>query len=365
MISFSVSEIQKMIEAQVANPEFASALLSSLKLEKLSNLQDAGPNDVAFFFSKHYESDLKITQAGVVIIAAASAAAIEAAGIPAWKKSVFLSCERPNEALAMLTSHFSPHLSSHDHQKLFSGPHQIHPTAILGSNVKLGKGVQIGAYSIIEDGSELQEGAVIYPQCFVGKNSVIGKGSVLFPRVTLYERTIIGEKCRIHSGVVIGGDGFGYVPVKDAVTKKTTDHLKIYHVGNVVIGDEVEIGSNTTIDRGTMGSTKIHSKVKIDNLVQVGHNCEVGEGSILCGAAGMAGSSSLGKFVTIAAQSGTANQVHVGDYSFLAAYTGAAKDCEPNSELGGVPARPLSEYYKILAIQNKLLRGHGKDRKKS
>lgn len=353
-----------MIEAQVANPEFASALLSSLRLEKLSTLKDAGPNDVAFFFSKHYESELMMTRAGVVIIATADAKAIEAANVPAWKKSIFLSCEKPNQALAVLSGFFSRHHSSHDHQEILSGK-KIHPTAILGSEVKIGDGVEIGAYSVIEDGCELQDGVVIYPQCFVGKNSSIGKGSVLFPRVTLYEKTVIGSRCRIHSGVVIGGDGFGYIPVKDPHTKKTVDHLKIFHVGNVRIGDDVEIGANTTIDRGTMGSTIIHSKVKIDNLVQVGHNCEVGEGSILCGAAGMAGSSSLGRFVTVAAQAGTGNQVHVGDYSVLGAFSGVAKDCPPDSELAGMPARPISEYYKILAIQNKLLRERSKDRKKS
>jgi UDP-3-O-[3-hydroxymyristoyl] glucosamine N-acyltransferase len=364
MIQISVSEIQKMIEAQVANPEFASALLSSLKLQKLSTLKDAGPNDIAFFFSKHYELELMATKAGVVIIANADAKSIEAAGVPAWKKSVFISCARPNLALAKLTSHFSPHFSSHDHQQP-SATGRIHPSAVIGSNVKLGKGVEVGAYTIIEDGCELHDGAVIYPQCFIGKNSIIGKGSVLFPRVTLYEKTSIGARCRIHSGVVIGGDGFGYIQIKDQTTQKPIDHLKIYHVGNVLVGDDVEIGANATIDRGTMGSTVIHSKVKIDNLVQVGHNCEVGEGSILCGAAGMAGSSSLGKFVTVAAQAGTGNQVHVGDYSVLGAFSGVAKDCPPDSELAGMPARPISEYYKILAIQNKLLRERGKDRKKS
>lgn len=364
MIQFSVSDIQKMIEAQVANPGFASALLSSLKITGIASLKEATSNDVAFFFSKNYQDDLFKTKAGLIVTGSAFIKAVEGANPPAWKNSVFLMCEDPYFAMGVATSKFSPHLSSHDHQ-IPAAQNIIHPTAVIGSNVKLGQGVQIGAYSVIEDGCEIADHAVIYPQCFLGKYSTLGKGSVLFPKVTLYEKTKIGARCRIHSGVVIGADGFGYVQIKDPESKKAVDHQKIYHVGNVVIEDDVEIGSNTTIDRGTFGSTIIRSKVKIDNLVQVGHNCEVGEGSILCGAAGMAGSSSLGKFVTICAQGGTGNQVHVGDYSFLAAYTGVAKDCEPNSELGGVPARPLDEYYRILAIQNKLLRERSKDRKKS
>lgn len=363
MIQFSVSEIQKIIQAQVANSEFASALLTSLKITGINSLKDATSNDVAFFFSKNYQHDLFNTKAGLIVTGTAFVKAIEAASPPAWKKSVFLMCDDPYQAMGKATALFSPQASTHDHQKRIT-ENFIHPTAVIAPNVKFGMGVDIGAHVVVEDSAVIGNGVKIYAQSYIGKNSSIGDDTVLFPRVTLYERTQIGERCRIHAGVVIGADGFGYAPIKDSQTKKTIDHQKIYHLGNVVIEDDVEIGANTTIDRGTFGSTLIHSKVKIDNQVQVGHNCEIGEGSILCGAAGMAGSSSLGKFVVIAAQSGTGNQVHVGDYSFLAAYTGVAKSCEPESQLAGVPARPLDEHFKILAIQNKLLRDRAKDRKK-
>jgi len=365
MISISVLEIQEMIKAQVANPEFATALLSSLKITGIHSLKEASATDVAFFFSKHYQTDLFETNAGLIITGSAFVSAIKAAKPPAWEKAVFLMCDDPYQAMGVVTAKFSSFLSSHDHQVQSGTLNQIHPTAIISENVKLGIGIEVGAYSVIESGTTLSDGVKVYPHCFIGKNSSIGKNSVLFPKVTIYEKTKIGERCRIHSGVVIGSDGFGYAPIKDPVSKKTIDHQKIYHLGNVVIEDDVEIGANSAIDRGTFGSTIIHSKVKIDNLVQIGHNCEVGEGSILCGSSGMAGSSSLGKFVIIAAHAGSGNQVHIGDYSFLAAYSGVAKSCEPESELAGVPARPLDDYYKILAIQNKLLRERGKDRKKS
>ena len=365
MIQIDVLEIKNTIEAQVANPEFASALLTSLKVSGMATLKEAGPTDVAFFFSKHYESDLMTTKAGVVVTGSAFVKAIEEASVPAWKKGVFLACENPYLQMGRMTSLFSTALSSHDHRRSRVEASRIHPTAILAEGVKLGSGVEVGAYVVVEAGTEIGNNAVIYPHCYIGKNCIIGQGSVLFPRVTLYEKTKIGERCRIHAGVVLGADGFGYVPINDPASKKAVDHQKIYHLGNVVLEDDVEIGANTTIDRGTFGSTLVSSKTKIDNLVMIGHNAEIGEGTIICGEAGMGGSASTGKFVTLTAQSSVGNQVHVGDYSFIAAYTGVSKSCGPESQLMGIPARPLDEYFKILAIQNKLLRDRKKDRKNS
>ncbi len=365
MIQFSVSDIQITIKAQVANPEFASALLPTLKISKISSLKDATSNDVAFFFSKNYQEDFFNTRARLIVTGTAFVKPIEAANPPAWKNAVILACDDPYLAMATLTGKFSPLLSAHDHQSYSVGTNDIHPTAQIAPDVKLGTGIQIGAYAVIESGVQLADGVKIYPHCYIGPSSVIGTGTVLFHRVTLYEKTIIGDHCRIHAGAVIGADGFGYAPVKDETTKKAVDHRKIYHLGNVVIGNDVEVGANSSIDRGTFGSTTIHSKVKIDNQVQIGHNCELGEGSIVCGGVGMAGSSSLGKFVILLGQAGTANQVHVGDYSVVSPYAGVAKDVPADSQVIGMPARPTDEYFKIMAMQNKMLRERSKDRKKS
>jgi UDP-3-O-[3-hydroxymyristoyl] glucosamine N-acyltransferase len=355
----NISRLSQLIKAHVANESFVHALLPSLELKNMAPLADAGPNEVAFFFSKHYQADLVKSKAGVIITGTAFEKAIEAANIPQWKQSVFLACDDPYLAMAKISAEFSKLHSRHDHQVTVSES-KIHPTAVIHPSVKLGKNISVGAFTVIEEQVILDDGVVIYPNCYVGAASQIGAGTVLFPKVTLYEKTVLGKACRLHAGVVLGADGFGYAPVIDPNTKLPIDHQKIYHLGNVVVGDHVEIGANSTVDRGTLGETRIHSHAKIDNLVQIGHNCEVGEGAILCGTSGMAGSSSLGKFVLVGANAGTGNQVHVGDYAKLAGYTGAAKDVAPHAEMGGVPARPLSDLYRILAIQNKLLKQRGK-----
>jgi len=365
MKSFSVSDIQTMIQAQVANLEFAPALLPSLKVTAMASLKDATADDLTFFFSKNFQQDFFATKSKLIVTGSAFVKQIEAANPPAWKNAVILACENPYLSMAVMTGKFSPHVSAHDHQEYQSVSNSIHPTAQVASDAKLGTGIEIGAFAVIESGVEIADGVVIYPHCYVGKGCTLGKQTVLFPKVTLYQNTRIGKECRIHAGAVIGADGFGYAQVLDPVTKKPVDHQKIYHLGNVVIGDHVEIGANSSIDRATFGSTVIHSKVKIDNQVQVGHNCEVGEGSILCGAVGMAGSSSLGKFVVMLGQAGTDNQVHIGDYSVVLPYSGVTKDLAPDSKVLGMPARPFDEHFKILAMQNKMLRERSKERKKS
>jgi UDP-3-O-[3-hydroxymyristoyl] glucosamine N-acyltransferase len=358
---FTVVQISKWIEAQHANPgsPAAVALFSSLNVTGIATLKDAGPNDVAFFFSRNYEEELKTTKAGLIITGLPFVAPLEASGLPQWKSSVFIATADPYSAMAKVSSEFSKHISTHDHQREFPET-IIHPAAIVDPSAKIGTGVQIGANVVIEAGCVIADHVVIYAGSYLGPNCEVGESTVLFPRVTLYEKTKIGRHCRIHAGVVLGADGFGYAPLFDSHTKLPIAHQKIYHLGRVVMGDHVEIGANSTIDRGTLGNTVVHSHAKIDNLVQVGHNCEVGEGSIMCGASGLAGSSSLGKFVYVGAQAGTGNQVHVGDYAKLAGYAGAAKDVAPNAEVAGVPARPLADYFKILAIQNKLLRERSK-----
>jgi UDP-3-O-[3-hydroxymyristoyl] glucosamine N-acyltransferase len=180
--------------------------------------------------------------------------------------------------------------------------------------------------------------------------------------VTLYEWTRLGNRVRVHSGSVIGADGFGYAPRKEG--GKVTGHHKIHHLGRVVIGDDVELGANVTIDRGTVGDTRIGSHVKIDNQVQIGHNCQVGEGSVLCGMSGMAGSSKVGKYVYIGGQSGLANQVTVGDGARVAATTGVYTDVAPGMLVMGHPMREQKAHFRVHALLDRMLEERRKNRGK-
>ncbi len=350
----TIESILTLLNAQLGNPDQAAHFpFKETGITGLATLDHAGSSDLAFFFSLHYQADFLKTHAGAVVTSPSFFKEILSRKLPHLSRMAFILVDEPYLAFAHATQFFSKTQSVHDHTQSIQSQ-SIHPTAVIAKNVKLPKQIDIGAYVVIESAVSLGESVKIYPHTYIGPHCTIGDESVLFPHVTLYERTRVGRRVRVHAGAVIGADGFGYATELDQ-NKNPIRHQKIAHLGGVVIGDDVEIGANSTIDRGTIGDTIIESMVKIDNQVQVGHNCSIGAGSILCGAAGMAGSSSLGRFVLVGAQSGTSNQVHVGDYSKLTAFTGVAKSVGPHSILAGVPARALKDHHRILVLQQKLL----------
>ena len=220
----------------------------------------------------------------------------------------------------------------------------IHPTAIISAEADLAADVMVGPYVIIEDGVRIGAGTSVGAFCFLGRAAAVGENCCLHPHVTLYAGARLGSRVEVHSGTVIGSDGFGYVFGEGR-------HWKFPQIGTVEIGDDVEIGANTTIDRGSLESTRIGSGVKIDNLVQIAHNVQIGEQSILAAQTGVSGSSMLGKGVVVGGQVGIADHCVLEDGSVAGAQAGipSGKAIRRGQTVWGTPARPLEKFKKQYA----------------
>ncbi|HOV16136.1 MAG TPA: UDP-3-O-(3-hydroxymyristoyl)glucosamine N-acyltransferase [Candidatus Cloacimonadota bacterium] len=223
----------------------------------------------------------------------------------------------------------------------------IHPAAVIAPDVILPEHCKIGAYAVIEAGTTLGDYTIIDPFCYIGQNCRLGEHCRLYAKVTLYENTEIGNNVIIHSGCVIGADGFGYLLLEGR-------QQKIPQIGQVIINDNVEIGANTTIDRGTIGPTIIGEGTKIDNLVQIGHNCVIGKHCILCAQVGLAGSTTLGDYVCLAGQVGVADHLTIGEGAVVGAQSGVSNHLPAGGKYFGYPARDAMLMKRIMAVENDL-----------
>jgi UDP-3-O-[3-hydroxymyristoyl] glucosamine N-acyltransferase len=219
----------------------------------------------------------------------------------------------------------------------------IHPTAIVSPTAKVAENVSIGPYAVIEDESEIGAGTTIGAHAFIGRASHIGANCILHPRVTLYAGTRLGDRVEVHSGAVIGSDGFGYVFGHSSGEDR---YWKFPQLGRVEIADDVEIGANTTIDRGSLETTRIAAGVKIDNLVQVAHNVQIGEHTVIAAQTGISGSSTIGKRAIIGGQVGIADHCKLEDGAIAGAQAGipTGKTIRSGQTVWGTPARPLEKF---------------------
>ncbi len=217
---------------------------------------------------------------------------------------------------------------------------EIETPSFVSESANIATEVYIGAFSYIGKHVKVAEGVQIFPNCYVGDNVSIGKGTVLHPGVSVYHDCVIGENCIIHAGTVIGADGFGFAPDANGVFHK------VPQIGNVVVEDDVEIGSNTTIDRATMGSTRIKKGVKIDNLCQIAHNVEIGYNSALAAQVGVAGSAKIGERVMVGGQAGISGHLHIADDTKIVAQSGIPSTVKKPETLMGSPGIPLEDFKK-------------------
>jgi UDP-3-O-[3-hydroxymyristoyl] glucosamine N-acyltransferase len=304
---------------------------ATLAIDRVASVEDAAPGSLTFAVDERWVEKAIASPASAVIVPPA------AAQTPRSGKSLIVATD-VRAALAAILASFAPPRPR--------GPF-THPTAVIEDGVTRGADVWIGAGVVVCEGARLGSAAVLMPGAFVGRNAVIGERTLLHPRACVLEQCIVGDDCVLHANCVIGADGFGFARVGK-------EQIKIPQLGNVVIGDDVEIGACSAIDRAVTGSTIVGRGTKIDNLVQIGHNCTIGEDSTLCAQVGIAGSTKVGSVVTLAGQVGVNGHIEIGDMSIAGGQTGIVSNLPPNSKVWGTPALPIREEMSQKVMLRKL-----------
>ena len=300
-------------------------------ITSVAAVMDATPEQLSFVGHKRYEKQLDTTHAGVILVCPDLANA-------SCDGRTLIVCKNVDYAFGLVLERFA--------EEPPKWPVGVHPSAVVSPDAKLGEGVSINANAVIEAGAVIGDGTVIGAGCYIGHDVKIGAKCLLYPNVTVMYRCEIGNLAVIHPGVVIGGDGFGFIPTPQGLKK-------VPQTGIVVIGDDVEIGANTTIDRARFGCTRIKSNVKIDNQVMVAHNVEIGESSILVAQCGIAGSARLGRGVILAAKAGVNGHITLGDGVQVAGTSGVLKSVPAGQIAMGTPAETQRDYMKRYTLPSR------------
>jgi len=297
-------------------------------IEQVRGIEEAGKGDLTFVSNARYRKKLETTDASAILVSPGT----QAAG-----KNLLIVGD-PYVAFGKALALFYPE----DHGPAQQSPQAfIDKTAVVSQEAVIYPGVYVGPQA------RIGSGVILYPGVYIGPEAAVGEQSVLYPGVKIYRRCLVGKRVILHAGVVVGADGFGFA-------KPGQENIKIPQAGIVQIDDDVEVGANTTIDRATVGRTWIQRGVKIDNLVQIAHNCVIGEYSVIVAQVGISGSTKLGKGVIVGGQAGLVGHIEIGDHVMVGAQSGIHRDIAPHQIVTGSPQRPHRDFLRIEACVTRL-----------
>lgn len=323
-MEFTAKQIAGFINGEIVGDE-------NISVNTFSKIEEGKPGSLTFLSNPKYTNYIYSTEASIVLVSKSFVPEREV-------KATMVKVDNPYDALARLLMMYE---SAKPKKKGIDSLAFISPSAKLGDNVYVGPFAYIGENAVIGDDVK------IYPHAFVGDNVKVGDNTLIYQNVNIYSECRIGENCVLHAGCVIGADGFGFAPTEEG-------YEKIPQIGNVVLEDNVEIGANTCIDRATMGSTILHKGVKIDNLVQIAHNDEIGANTVIAAQTGVAGSTKIGEWCMFGGQVGVAGHITVGNKVNVGAQTGINSHAEGNQTLMGYPAMSYRDFMKTSVLQRKL-----------
>lgn len=315
-MEFKAAQIAALIAGEVeGNPEAC--------VNTFSKIEEARPGALTFLANPKYTHYIYTTEASIVLVRRDFVASEPV-------KATLIRVDDPYAVLSNLLEYVSKALTPQ--------PIGVEQPSYVASGVDIPENSYVGAFAYIGDGVKLGKGVKIYPQSYIGANVTIGDDSVIYPGVKIYHGCKIGARCIIHSGAVIGADGFGFAPLPDGT------YHKIPQIGIVTIEDDVEIGANTTVDRATMGTTVVGKGTKLDNLIQAAHNTEIGKNTVIAAQAGIAGSTKIGDNCMIGGQVGFSGHIHVGNNVQIGAQSGIPNNLPDGSRVMGYPAVPIGDF---------------------
>jgi len=323
-MQFTAQQIASLIQGKLEGDPTA-------KVSHVAKIEEATNGALSFIANPKYEEYLYSSRASIIIVN-------DSLEVTKPVEPTLIRVKDAYMAFALLLEKYG---------EIISGGTKtgIEQPSFIAESAKVGKDVYIGAFSYIGENAVIADGVKIYPGCYIGNNVHLGEGTKLYSAVKIYDECKLGTKVVIHSGAIIGGDGFGFAPTKDGSYKK------VPQIGNVVIEDDVEIGANTTIDRATMGSTIIRKGVKLDNLIQIAHNVEIGEHTAIAAQTGISGSTKVGRNAIIGGQVGMVGHIQIADGTRINAQSGLSKSVTtPNTALNGSPAFEYKSSLKSQAI---------------